>query len=77
MRKNPQLFSLHVFYQIFYVNVLISEIKVKWRKTIYLDMSDRKNKNKSISNPLLKVLLEGVYDEDCILSKLQARNLLQ
>ena len=49
-------------------------------------MSNGKNKKKTafdtkkwktISSPLLKVLLEGVYDEDCILSKLQARNPLQ
>jgi len=31
----------------------------------------QKHKKKTIDNPILKVLLEGVYDADCVLSKLR------
>ena len=31
----------------------------------------QKHKKKTIDNPILKVLLEGVYDTDCVLSKLR------
>ena len=32
---------------------------------------DRKQGKKTIKNPLLKAVLEGVYDADCVLSKLR------